>query len=75
MTTATNNATTNAAFLRSIDRKTRDSILMNIALGYGISADAAMREVTHPEAESLLDYLTEPVRSAASVLMRRHAIA
>ena len=49
-------------------------ILENIAKNYGISAQDALAEVTDSEAENLLDYMTEPARSAASVLMQKHGL-
>lgn len=69
-------ATTNntAKFLAVIDAKTKAAILGNIANHYGITADEAYAEVTDPDAEHLLDYVTGPARQAASVLMQRHGM-
>lgn len=64
----------NAAFLASTDSATVDSILGNIASHYGISPAEALAEVTDPEAEHLLEYLTGSVRNAVSVLMQRHTL-
>lgn len=64
----------NVAFLAATDAATRQSILGNIAQHYGITAQEALAEVTDPEAEHLLDYLTGPVRTATSVLMQRHGL-
>jgi hypothetical protein len=61
-----------AAFLAAIDAKTKDAVLNNIATNYGISPSEAFAEVTDNVAEHLLDYLTEPVRTATKVLMARH---
>lgn len=69
-----NGATTNA-FLSKIDAATRNKILTSIAKHYGISASQAMAEVTDADAESLLDYMTEPERSATSVLLKRHGFS
>jgi hypothetical protein len=55
-----------------LEAPARDSILKSIAKHYGISAREVLDEVTHDEAEHLLDYMTEPERSATSVLMQRH---
>jgi hypothetical protein len=62
-------------FLRNADAGTRDSILNSIAFRYGINRTEALEEVTAPGAEHLLDYLTEPVRGATSVLMQRAGLA
>lgn len=70
-----NNAQINRVFLAAIDAKTKGAILESIAKHYGISQEAAFDEVVDNEAEHLLDYLTEPTRSAASVLMQRHRLA
>lgn len=64
----------NAAFLAATDAATRRDVLNSIAQHYGITTEDAYEEVTDPEAEHLLDYLTGSVRSAVSVLMRRHAL-
>ena len=63
---------TNRAFLNRLEAPARDSILKSIAKHYGITVREALDEVTHDEAEHLLDYMTEPERSATSVLMQRH---
>lgn len=64
----------NARFLSKIDSKSKSMILENIAKHYGISTQEAFSEVTDSEAEHLLDYMTEPARSAASVLMQKHGL-
>lgn len=64
----------NAALLAATDAKTRDEILANIAKHYGITPEQAKDEVIGEGAESILDYVTGPARSAVSVLMRRHSI-
>jgi len=65
----------NALFLSVIDDKEKTLILEAIATHYGITPQEAYAEVTDPEAEHLLDYMVEPQRSAASVLMQRHGMA
>lgn len=68
------NGSNNARFLSKIDSKSKSMILENIAKHYGISTQEAFSEVTDSEAEHLLDYMTEPARSAASVLMQKHGL-
>jgi hypothetical protein len=67
--------TFNARFLDRTDSETRALILGNIAAHYGISNDAALEEVSHDDAEHLLDYVTGPERVAASLIWRRHGFA
>lgn len=62
------------AFLAKLDRKTKNEILGNIAKHYNISQAEAHEEVTDPEAEHLLDYVTGAQRSATSVLMQKHGL-
>ena len=62
------------AFFAAIGQITRNIILENIAKHYGISQYQALLEVTAPEAECLLDYVTGPERNATHVLMQRHGI-
>lgn len=69
------NATITKKFLAATDAKTKASILDNIASHYGITPAEAEEEVTDDEAESLLDYVTGPVRTATHVLMKRHGLA
>lgn len=66
------NAEKTIAFLAKLDRPTKNEILGNIAKHYNISQAEAHEEVTDPEAEHLLDYVTGPQRAATSVLMQRH---
>lgn len=70
-----NNAQINRAFFAATDAKTKSEVLESIAKHYGISQQEAFEEVTDDHAEHLLDYLTEPTRSAVSVLMQRHRLA
>ena len=67
------NANINAAFLATIDARTKAAILANIAKNYGITSAEAYAEVTDADAEHLLDYVTGPERAATSVLMQRHS--
>ena len=66
----TTNAQVTARFLAGADAGTRALILGNIAEHYGITPAQALAEVTDSEAESLLDYVTGPMRSATSLLMK-----
>ena len=61
----------NAQFLAVIDGATKAEILDSIAAHYRITADEAFAEVTDEQAEHLLDYMVEPMRSATSVIMQR----
>ncbi len=63
------------AFFAATDAKTKTEILAAIAKHYGISESEALEEVTDEEAENLLDYLTGSIRTATSLLMKRHGIA
>ena len=67
-----NNAQLNARFLAVIAPATRKAILGNIAKHYGISPGEVYDEVTNADAEHLLDYVTGPMRAAASVIMQMH---
>ena len=66
--------TTNTAFLSAITTEARNSILAAIATNYGITLSEAFEEVTHNEAEHILDYLTGATRAAASALMQKHGM-
>lgn len=61
----------NAQFLSVIDGDTRAAILESIAGHYGITSEQAFAEVADEQAEHLLDYMVEPMRSATSVVMQR----
>jgi len=69
------NAHINTLFLNSIDKASRNEILQSMATHYGITQREAMSELVNEDAEHILDYLTEPVRSAAHVLMQVHRLA
>lgn len=68
----TTNGSINQEFLAKIDAGSKSKILANIANHYGITVGHALSEVTDADAEHLLDYMTGPERTAASVLMKRH---
>ena len=61
-------------FLSVIDEDTKKAILQSIADHYGISAKEVYDEVTHEEAEHLLDYMVEPQRSATAFLMTGYGL-
>lgn len=73
--TAASNGKSNSDFLNKIDAGAKDKILKNIAKHYDISPKEALAEVTDAEAESLLDYMVEPERSAAAALMKKYKSA
>lgn len=62
----------NKKFLDIADSETKDTVLNCIAERYGITPNEAYSEVVHGEAESLLDYMIEPERSATKIIMARH---
>lgn len=64
----------NNRFLSATDAKTHDEVMSAVASHYGITKDEAFEEVTHEDAEHLLDYLTGTIRTATSVLMRHHGL-
>lgn len=66
------NGQINQTFLTATDAKTKAAVLTAIANHYGITQQKAMEEVTDQEAEHLLDYLTGTIRTATSLLMKRH---
>ena len=68
------NAQTTAAFFAATDAKTKAEVLANIAKTYGITSAEAFDEVTGADAESLLDYVTGPVRVATSLVMKRYSL-
>lgn len=69
------NAERTITFFHLTDAATREKVLKNIADHYGITPAEALDEVTDPEAEALLDYVTGPERAAVHALMQRHGLA
>jgi hypothetical protein len=63
------------SFFKVTDAATKRDVLKNIAKHYGITPQEAEAEVTDPNAEHLLDYVTGPLRLAAHVIMQRHGLA
>lgn len=70
-----NNGQKTSLFFSMIDSATKNAIVQNIAVHYGITAKKVINEVTHDEAEHLLDYVTGPQRSATSALMQKYRIS
>lgn len=64
----------NVQFLSIIDAPTRKEVLLAVANRYGITKAEALEEISHDEAEHLLDYLTGAVRTSISILMRKHGL-
>lgn len=60
----------NKEYLDGITPVAREVILNGIAQHYGITSEKAYEEVTSEGAETLLDYLIEPLRSATLLRMR-----
>lgn len=57
-----NNSKLNKAFLLSLDTKTANTIVLNIANHYGISNDEVFDEIYDDESESIMDYITGNIR-------------
>ena len=68
------NNTTTIKFLAAVDKETKKGILQSIAKHYGITEKEAFNEITHHEAEHLLDYLIGGTRLATSLLMRMRGL-
>jgi len=68
------NGQRNAAFLEAISPNLRKDILGTIATHYGTDPETILSEVTDPDSEHLLDYMTEPHRGATKVIMDRHGL-
>lgn len=65
------NEVRNKKFLDSCTPLFKDRILMSIAGEYGISMDAALREVTEEGAELLLEYLKGELRTLVHAKMKQ----
>lgn len=68
------NADITRKFFTLTDAATKAAVLQNIAGHYQISTAEALAEVTDPDAECLLDYITGPARAGALALYRRHGL-
>jgi hypothetical protein len=62
-------AETTKAFFNATTRRTVNMVLDHIAAHYGCDRAAAHAEVTHDEAHNLLDYMTEPARTATMIML------
>jgi hypothetical protein len=62
-------------FFNATDAASKRSILSNIAKHYSITSQEAEKEVTDPNAEHLLDYVTGSLCAAVHVIMQRHGLA
>lgn len=62
-------ATKNKIFLGTVAPEIKRDILQNIAEHYDITTAQAYEEVTDEDAEHLLEYVTGPLRTGASVFM------
>lgn len=59
------------AFLKSLDEKTKDAVLTNIADHYGCSKEKAYAEITDEDAECIMDYVTGSMRSCVNLYYKR----
>lgn len=57
--------------LADADRRIANQVVSNIAAHYGIPTQQVFDEIFDAGAENLMDYVTEPVRSAASVILQK----
>ncbi len=64
----------NAQFLAVISSDTKAAILESIAVHHEMTTDQAYDDVVDVQAEHLLDYMVEPLRTATSLLMLRHGM-
>ena len=58
-------------FLDSLNLKTKNEILINIANHYGITLHEAYDEITYDYAENIMDYVTGSIRPAVSLLYKK----
>lgn len=68
------NALRTKEFLAFVGKETKDAILKNIADHYGKPSEEILEAITDADAEHLLDYMREPLRSDTSALMQRNGI-
>ena len=66
-----NNAEINRAFLASVSREMKNTIVSNIAKHYGINIYEAELELYDDEAESVMEYVTGPERAAISLIYNK----
>ncbi len=65
----------NKKFLQVAPKATTDAVLNSIAKHYGTTVADIKDELTHEDAESILDYIPESgMRRAVSVLMQKYGL-
>lgn len=62
----------NATILNVLGKDVAREVCNSMAQHYRITPAEAQAELTHPDAYPLLEYLTEPARTATYLLMQRH---
>jgi hypothetical protein len=62
-----NNGLLNEKFLTSLNKEVKNTILKNVSNHYHIDTNEAYQELIHEEAENILEYLTNDVRSATKL--------
>lgn len=60
--------------LANADRRIANQVVSNIAAHYGIPTQQVFDEIFDENAEDLMDYVTEPVRSAAFAILQRKGL-
>jgi hypothetical protein len=73
-TIQTSQGVKNSIFMWALESSVFEAILENIAAHYGITKAEAFDEITHDEAENLLDYVTGKERVAVSVLAQKYGL-
>ncbi|MNQ98251.1 hypothetical protein D3C85_1139340 [compost metagenome] len=64
----------NKEFLAAIKPEAKAEIINSIAEHYGRTPEVILEEVTGADAYHLLEYMVEPQRSKASLLMQLHGM-
>lgn len=62
------------AFLQQLSPKLKNTVLKNIASHYSITINEAYSEVTHEDAEGLMEYITGPERAAISLFYKQFCL-
>ena len=68
------NAVKNTKFLAVIPTETKNAILDDVAKSYQVSREQAYEELTCEGAEHLLDYVTQNIRLATSLMMQKYGL-
>jgi len=58
-------------FLLSLSNELCNEILDNVAENYGITKEEAYQEITDPDAENLMDYITGEKRAAIHLVYKK----